>query len=246
MQPIQATQQNQIIFQTTPPSLPNPMQQIQQQQMQFHPPPPPPNLMNQINEANQVSTNNSTTGISSAQLNIDDNIATVKDEKSTPEPNDDDGASKHDDSNRDDGPSDGQLQATEHHGMNHGMHADNMNEGCSNGPPNVSMQVPPPVQQQQSQIHQLHLQQQPPRFASAPIMAVPPPMTSCVQISSQQQQHIQPSIVGIPSSNTIITQPAGTQTQQIYNLPVSLQPPPQQQIHQSIVSSSGQHFLGKW
>lgn len=82
----------------------------------------------------------------------------------------------------------------------------------TNGP-NMSMQMPPPL-----------------RFTSAPIMAVPPPM-SCVQ-----------HIVG----NTIITssQPAGTQTHQIYN-PVSLQqiqapPPGQQQIH---VSSSGQHFL---
>lgn len=80
----------------------------------------------------------------------------------------------------------------------------------------VSMQMPPPI-----------------RYASAPIMAVPPP------ISQQYTQHI----VG----NTIITSsPAtGTQTHQIYN-PVSIQsiqaapPGQQQQIH---VSSSGQHFL---
>ena len=76
------------------------------------------------------------------------------------------------------------------------------------------MQMPPPL-----------------RFTSAPIMAVPPPI-SCVQ-----------HIVG----NTIITstQPAATQTHQIYN-PVSLQQiqtaPPGQQ-HQIHVSSSGQHFL---
>lgn len=69
------------------------------------------------------------------------------------------------------------------------------------------------------------------RFTSGSIMAVPPPI-SCVQ-----------HIVG----NTYITssQPAGTQTHQIYN-PVSIQqiqtaqPAQQQQIH---VSSSGQHFL---
>lgn len=69
------------------------------------------------------------------------------------------------------------------------------------------------------------------RFTSASLMAVPPPI-SCVQ-----------HIVG----NTYITssQPAGTQTHQIYN-PVSIQqiqtaqPAQQQQIH---VSSSGQHFL---
>lgn len=83
-----------------------------------------------------------------------------------------------------------------------------------NGLNNISMQVPPPL-----------------RFTSAPIMAVPPPI-SCVQ-----------HIVG----NTLITssQPAGTQTHQIYN-PVSLQQiqtaPPTQQ-HQIHVSSSGQHFL---
>lgn len=85
----------------------------------------------------------------------------------------------------------------------------------TNGP-NITMQMPPPI-----------------RYASAPMMAVPPPI-SCVPV-----QHI----VG----NTIITssQQAGTQTHQIYN-PVSIQsiqaapPGQQQQIH---VSSSGQHFV---
>lgn len=88
------------------------------------------------------------------------------------------------------------------------------NENVPTNRPSISMQMPPPI-----------------RYASTPIMAVPPPI-SCVQ-----------HIVG----NTIITssQPAGTQTHQIYN-PVSIQsiqaapPGQQQQIH---LSSSGQHFV---
>lgn len=95
--------------------------------------------------------------------------------------------------------------------------SDNHDTGDPNAQPNghnISMQVPPPL-----------------RYASASLMAMPPPI-SCVQ-----------HIVG----NTLITssQPAGTQTHQIYN-PVSLQQiqtaPPTQQ-HQIHVSSSGQHFL---
>lgn len=87
-------------------------------------------------------------------------------------------------------------------------------ENVQTNGPNISMQMPPPL-----------------RYTSAPLMAVPPPI-SCVQ-----------HIVG----NTLITstQPTATQTHQIYN-PVSLQQiqaaPPGQQ-HQIHVSSSGQHFL---
>lgn len=123
--------------------------------------------------------------------NGNDPETTVKDEKSSPEPND---THKSDDKT--------DLETNE------------TIETLQTNAPNMSMQMPPPL-----------------RFASAPIMAVPPPM-SCVQ-----------HIVG----NTIITssQPAGTQTHQIYQHPISLQqiqapPPGQQQIH---VSSSGQHFL---
>lgn len=180
MQPVQTQQP--IIFQTTT----NPPASIPLQQLQFHPPPnlvetqsngmqPPPQMPSNGNDAN-------------TELNANP----VKDEKSSPEPNE--SASKNDEH----GDAEQAIEQIE-----------NM---PSNGP-NISMQVPPPI-----------------RFASAPIMAVPPPM-SCVQ-----------HIVG----NTIITstQPTAPQTHQIYN-PVSLQqiqapPPGQQQIH---VSSSGQHFL---
>lgn len=94
------------------------------------------------------------------------------------------------------------------------------------------LQQPPPSLPMQS-----HIQMRPPsaiQFTTAqmrsPLMAVPPPMT-CVQ-----------HIVG----NTLITstQPAQTQTHQIYNqIPVSIQQisAPQQQIHVS--TQSGQHFL---
>lgn len=170
MQPVQTQQQN-IIFQTTT----NPSAQIPLQQIQFH---PPPNLIEQ--QPNQMPSN-------PIPSNGNDTETTVKDEKSTPEPND---AVKPED--KPDSENNETVEAIQSNGTN------------------ISMQMPPPL-----------------RF-SAPIMAVPPPM-SCVQ-----------HIVG----NTIITssQPA-TQTQ-IYN-PVSLQPiqappPGQQQIH---VSSSGQHFL---
>lgn len=168
IQPVQAPQQN-IIFQTATTG-PIPLQQLQ-----FH---PPPNIVEA--QPNAITSNDNET----------ENAAGIKDEKSSPEPND---------TTRSDEKTDPDL---------------NEENIQANGPPNISMQIPPPI-----------------RFTSAPIMAVPPPI-SCVQ-----------HIVG----NTLITstQPAGTQTHQIYN-PVSLQPiqaaapPGQQQIH---VSSPGQHFL---
>lgn len=167
MQPVQVqAQQQNIIFQTTT----NPAGQIPLQQLQFHPPP------------NAIPANE----------NEADNNANVKDEKSSPEPND-----IHKSEDKTD---------PENH--------DAIENVQTNGP-NISMQMPPPI-----------------RFTSTPIMAVPPPI-SCVQ--------------HIINGNTLITstQPAGTQTHQIYN-PVSLQQiqtaPPGQQ-HQIHVSSSGQHFL---
>lgn len=170
MQPVQAQQQN-IIFQTTT----NQSGAIPLQQIQFH---PPPNMVEQ--QANPLQPN-------VVPSNGNDPEANVKEEKSTPEPN----------------------EAIKSEDKPESENNESIETIQSNGP-NMSMQVPPPL-----------------RF-SAPIMAVPPPI-SCVQ-----------HIVG----NTIITtsQP-GTHTQ-IYN-PVSLQqiqapPPGQQQIH---VSSSGQHFL---
>lgn len=87
------------------------------------------------------------------------------------------------------------------------------------------------VENVQSNGSNISMQIPPPiRYASGQIMAVPPPM-SCVQ-----------HIVG----NTLITstQPAGTQTHQIYNQvslhPIQAAPHGQQQIH---VSSPGQHFF---
>lgn len=171
MQSCQAQQQN-IIFQTTTnPSASIPLQQVPL----FH---PPPNIIEA--PPNALSTNG-------ADLEA---LANIKDEKSSPEPNE---ALK----------SDEKIESDNHETV----------DTIQQNEANISMQVPPPL-----------------RFTSTPIMAVPPPI-SCVQ-----------HIVG----NTIITssQPAVTQTHQIYN-PVSLQsiqtaPPQQHQIH---VSSSGQHFL---
>lgn len=174
MQSVQAQQQN-IIFQTTT----NPSAPLQQVPL-FH---PPPNIIEA--QPNALPSNGA---------DMDSNAINIKDEKSSPEPNE---ALK----------SDEKCESDNHHET-----VDNNN--IQQNEANISMQVPPPL-----------------RFTSAPIMAVPPPI-SCVQ-----------HIVG----NTIITssQPTVTQTHQIYN-PVSLQPiqnaPPPQQ-HQIHVSSSGQHFL---
>lgn len=102
--------------------------------------------------------------------------------------------------------------------------------------PNTQLAPPPMLQQPPPSLSlSQHLQMRPSNQITSttnitqgppPIMAAPPPI-SCVQ-----------HIVG----NTLITsQPAQTQTHQIYNhIPVSIQPH-QQQIHVS--APNGQHFL---
>lgn len=95
------TQQQNIIFQTTT----NPAGQIPLQQLQFH---PPPNMVEA--QPNNVSAN---------ENDCVENNGNVKDEKSSPEPND---IHKSDDKN------DGEN-----------------NDGGDNVQTNISMQMPPPI-----------------------------------------------------------------------------------------------------
>lgn len=182
--PPQSTTQQNIIFQTTQ-NTPNSMPL---QQLQLHAP-PPQMVENQSSHTNGTEHENGTA---------------IKDEKSTPEPNNENIVKTDDKSDVDN-----------HENLENNPQI-NQTVIQSQSQPQISMNVPPPIQ-----------------FTPAPIMAVPPPMT-CVQ-------HIM--------GNTLITssQPAGTQTHQIYNqIPVSLQQiqttAPPGQPHQIHVTS-GQHIL---